>query len=68
MFAEVCGKERVAMKEIFTPRVREAIVKQKVADLFVNRQGVMGAKGEAWLSVSGKAPHRYGMISVNLAP
>ena len=56
------------MKEIFTPRVREAIAKQKVADLFVNRQGVMGAKGEAWLSVSGKAPHRYGMISVNLAP
>ena len=56
------------MKEIFTPRVREAIVKQKVADLFVSRQGVMAGKGEAWLSISDKAPHRYGIISVNLAP
>lgn len=56
------------MKEIFTPRVRAAIVKQKVADLFVSRQGVMAGKGEAWLSVSGKEPHRYGIISVNWAP
>ena len=56
------------MKEIFTPRVREAIAKQKVADLFVNRQGVMVGKGEAWLSVSDKEPHRYGIISVNWAP
>ena len=56
------------MKEIFTPRVRAAIAKQKMADLFVSRQGIMAGKGEAWLSVFDKDFHRYGIISVNLAP
>lgn len=52
--------------EIFTTQVKAAIAKQKVADLFVNWQGVMVGKGEAWLSVSGKEPRRYGIIAVNL--
>ncbi len=53
--------------EIFTPQVKAAITKQKVADLFVNWQGVMVGKGEAWLSVSDKEPRRYGIFAVNLA-
>ena len=52
--------------EIMTPPVRKAIVEQKVANLFVNWQGVMVGNGEAWLSVSGKEPKRYGIIAVNL--
>ena len=53
--------------EIFTSRVKAAITQQKKADLFVNWQGVMVGKGEAWLSVSGKEPRRYGIFAVNLA-
>ena len=52
--------------EIFTPQVKEAFAKQKVADLFVNWQGVMVGKGEAWLSASEKTPVRYGISTVNL--
>ena len=52
--------------DIFTTRVKEALVKQKVGDLFVNWQGVMVGKGEAWLSISDKTPVRYGIIAVNL--
>ena len=53
--------------EIFSPQVRAAIVQQKTADLFVNWQGVMVGKGEAWLSVSSKEPRRYGIFAINLA-
>lgn len=53
--------------EIFTPRIKAAIIKQKTADLFVNWQGVMVGNGEAWVSVSEKKPHRYGIIAVNLS-
>ncbi|MBP2665189.1 MAG: hypothetical protein H6Q76_169, partial [Firmicutes bacterium] len=52
--------------EIFTLQVREAIVGQKVAELFVNWQGVMVGKGEVWLSASDKKPGRYGISAVNL--
>ena len=52
--------------EIFTLQVREAIVGQKVAELFVNWQGVMVGKGEVWLSASDKKPGRYGIFAVNL--
>ena len=52
--------------EIFTTKVKTAITKQKVADMFVNWQGVMVGGGEAWLSVSEKEPRRYGIIAVNL--
>ena len=52
--------------EIFTPQVKEAFAKQKVADLFVNWQGVMVGKGEAWLAASEKTPVRYGISTVNL--
>ena len=52
--------------EIMTPPVRKTIVEQKIAKLFVNWQGVMVGNGEAWLSVSGKEPKRYGIIAVNL--
>ena len=54
------------LREIMTPTVRKAIVEQKIANLFVNWQGVMVGNGEAWLSVSGKDPKRYGIIAVNL--
>jgi hypothetical protein len=53
--------------EIFTSRVKDAITKQKIRDLFVNWQGVMVGNGEAWLSVSEKEPRRYGIFAVNLA-
>lgn len=53
--------------EIFTSQVREAIIKQKVAELFVNWQGVMVGKGEAWLKVSDKDPRRFGISAINLA-
>ena len=53
--------------EIFSDQVKEAFARQKTADLFVNWQGVMVGKGEAWLSVSEKAPLRYGIIAVNLS-
>ena len=52
--------------EVFTQPVKDAFAKQKVADLFVNWQGVMVGKGEAWLSVTEKPPIRYGLISINL--
>ena len=52
--------------DIMTPQVRKAIVQQKVANLFVNWQGVMVGNGEAWLSVSTKDPKRYGLVAVNL--
>ncbi|MBP2666238.1 MAG: hypothetical protein H6Q76_1218 [Firmicutes bacterium] len=52
--------------EIFTTQVKAAIAKQKVAAMFVNWQGAMVGRGEAWLSVSGKEPRRYGIIAVNL--
>lgn len=52
--------------DIFTVQVKEAIIKQKTEKLFVNWQGVMVGKGEAWLSGSGKTPARYGIIAVNL--
>ena len=52
--------------EIFTPQVKAALAKQKVAELFVNWQGVMVGNGEIWLSVSEKTPRRYGIIAVNL--
>jgi hypothetical protein len=52
--------------EIFTPQIKTALAKQKVAELFVNWQGVMVGNGEIWLSVSEKEPRRYGIISVNL--
>ena len=52
--------------EIFTLQVREAIVGQKVAELFVNWQGVMVGKGEVWLSASDKKPGRFGISAVNL--
>ena len=52
--------------DIFTPKIKEAIVRQKVSALFVNWQGVMVGNGEAWLSISEKTPVRYGMISINL--
>ena len=53
--------------EIFSDQVKEAFARQKTADLFVNWQGVMVGKGEAWLSVSEKAPLRYGIIAVTLS-
>ncbi|NMC31744.1 MAG: hypothetical protein GYA36_04680 [Veillonellaceae bacterium] len=52
--------------DIMTPQVRAAIVQQKVANLFVNWQGVMVGNGEAWLSVSAKDPKRYGLSAINL--
>ena len=52
--------------EIFTTQIKTAIIQQKTADLFVNWQGVMVGKGEAWLSVSGKEPRRYGIFAINL--
>lgn len=53
--------------EIFTVQIREAVLKQKPADLFVNWQGVMVGKGEVWLGASGGRPVRYGVIAVNLS-
>ncbi|MHC1761200.1 MAG: hypothetical protein AB9917_17155 [Negativicutes bacterium] len=52
--------------EIFTPQVKTAIVQQKTVNLFVNWQGVMVGNGEAWLSISEKAPRRYGIFAINL--
>ena len=52
--------------EIFTPQVKTAIIQQKTGNLFVNWQGVMVGKGEAWLSISEKAPRRYGIFAINL--
>ena len=52
--------------EIFTAQVKEAFARQKIAELFVNWQGVMVGKGEVWLSVSDRTPVRYGILSVNL--
>ncbi len=50
--------------DIFTPQVKEAFAKQTIAGLFVNWQGVMIGKGEAWLAISEKAPRRYGIIAI----
>ena len=52
--------------KIFTMRVRDAFARQKIADLFVNWQGVMVGRGEAWLSISRNTPVRYGIIAINL--
>ena len=52
--------------EIFTPKIKEAILRQKPVDFFVNWQGVMVGNGETWLSISEKSPVRYGIIAVNL--
>ena len=52
--------------EIFTPQVKTAIIQQKTGNLFVNWQGVMVGKGEAWLSISEKEPRRYGIFAINL--
>lgn len=51
---------------IFTPKVQAAIQQQKLADLFINCQGVMVGNGEAWLTSAGKNPVRYGVFAVNL--
>lgn len=69
MTAQFATKQEVLdnFEVIFTPVVREAILKQKTADLSVSWQGVMVGKGEAWLSVSEKDPHHYGIFAVNLS-
>lgn len=36
--------------EIVAPKIADAIVKQKYADLFVNYKGVMFGSGEAWMN------------------
>lgn len=51
---------------IFTPKVQEVIQHQRITDLFINCQGVMVGKGEAWLTSASKNPVRYGIFAVNL--
>lgn len=48
---------------IFTPHVRETLLAQKAAKLFVNYQGIMVGDGDLWL---GKHNNKLGVISVNV--
>lgn len=51
--------------KVFTDKVKEAVAKQKVEDLFVNYQGVMVGNGELWLGVNVDNGEEYYILSVN---
>lgn len=50
--------------KIFTPKVKKALLNQKVQNTFVNHSGVCVNNGELWFGAIGKG--KYGIISVNI--
>lgn len=50
---------------IITEKVKEALLKQKVENLFVNYQGVMVGNGEIWFGYREKAKEKYVIIAIN---
>lgn len=50
--------------KIFTPKVKKALLNQKVQDTFVNHSGVCVGDGELWFGTVGK--NNYGIISANI--
>ncbi|WP_312117183.1 hypothetical protein [Brevibacillus reuszeri] len=49
--------------QLLTSKVKQALLQQKVADTFVNAQGVMVGDGEIWL---GKFGNQFGVFAINL--
>ncbi len=55
--------------EVFPPRVRSAILNQKLSDIFCKDTGIMYGRGEVWIRADAAvARGHYRMTTINLPP
>ncbi|MGD8190749.1 hypothetical protein ACQCN2_12285 [Brevibacillus ginsengisoli] len=50
---------------IFSPKVKQALINQKVEETFVRDQGVMAGGGEVWFGATDSKPQKYLIITIN---